>query len=137
MITSEFENLMSTIADGWNEGNPTKSVECFTNDAMYMEPPDKQLVKGKDALYKYFGGDDAKPKVMKLEWHNLFFNEEKQMGSGEYTFEMNNIIHHGVAIVELEQGKIKFWREYDVPGALSYQDFLSEEGKTFAFSAST
>jgi hypothetical protein len=49
---------------------------------------------------------------------------------------MNDIIHHGVAIVELEQGKIKFWREYDIPGKLSYEDFLSEKGKKFTFSLS-
>lgn len=131
MTTSEFENLMERIALGWNTKNAKLSVECFSNNAIYIEPPNKQLIKGKEELYQYFGGDSGAD--MKLTWRNLFFNEEKQTGAGEYTFEMNETIHHGVAVVDIEDGKIKFWREYDVSGNLSYDDFLKTEGKDFDF----
>ncbi len=133
MDTKTFEELMQTIATGWNTKNAKMAVECFTDDAIYMEPPNKQLIRGKDELYTYFGGDAGAD--MKLTWHNLFFNEAKQSGAGEYTFEMNGIIHNGVAVVEIENGKIKIWREYDVAGTLSYEDFLKIDGKDFLFTA--
>lgn len=131
MTTREFESLMQTIAEGWNTKNARLAADCFTEDAIYTEPPDKQLIQGRKELYEYFGGDTGF--AMTLEWHYIFFNEAKQMGAGEYTFEMNNITHHGVAIVELENGKIKHWREYDTAGNLSFAAFLATEGKKFQF----
>jgi hypothetical protein len=132
---SEFKQLLEKMAAGWNEGNPSKSLECFTKDATYIEPPNKQFFQGHDQLYIYFGGDGAKPGQMKLVWHGIFFDEEKQTGAGEYTFEMNDIIHHGVAVVELEEGKIKFWREYDFPGVISFNEFIKIDNKNFAFTS--
>jgi hypothetical protein len=131
MTQQEFKEVMQTIANGWNTKNAKKAVECFTEDAIYIEPPDKQFFQGKNELYEYFGGDSGNE--MTLTWHHLLFDEEKQIGSGEYTFEMNNIIHHGMAIVEVENGKIKLWREYDIPGNLSYEDFTKIDGKKFTF----
>ncbi len=133
MNKSQFENLLQTVATGWNTKDARMAVECFSDNAIYLEPPDKQLVKGKDELYQYFGGESGAD--MKLTWHNLFFNQEKQSGVGEYTFEMNDVIHHGVAIVEIEDEKINFWREYDIPGTLTYEDFIKTEGKDFRFTA--
>lgn len=131
MNQQEFETVMQTIANGWNTKNPKAAVECFSDNAIYIEPPNKQFIKGTDELYHYFGGDTGVD--MKLTWQNLFFNEAKQSGAGEYTFEMKGIIHHGVAIVEVENEKIKFWREYDTTGNLSYEDFIKTEGKEFQF----
>lgn len=131
MNLQEFKELMQTIAKGWNTKNATMAVDCFTQDAIYIEPPDKQYFKGKAELYEYFGGDNGFD--MHLTWHNLIFDEAKQTGVGEYTFEMNGISHHGVSIVELQDRKIRFWREYDVVTNLSYEEFLKTEGKKFTF----
>jgi hypothetical protein len=131
MNTKEFKELMEIMATGWNTKSAKLAVDCFTHDATYIEPPDKQYFKGKDQLYEYFGGD--KGFDMTLQWHNLFFDEDKQVGIGEYTFEFNNMIHHGVAIVELKDGKIHSWREYDTVGTLSYEEFIKTEDKVFRF----
>lgn len=126
-----FVVLMQTIANGWNTKNARMAVDCFTDDAVYIEPPDKQFFSGKDELFEYFGG--KKGIDMRLTWHQLFFDENKQMGSGEYTFEMNGVIHHGVAVVEMKRGLISHWREYDTRGSLSYSEFLQTKGKRFKF----
>jgi hypothetical protein len=52
----QFRELMQTVAAGWNEGNPAKAANCFTEDAVYMEPPDKQVYVGRAALFEFFGG---------------------------------------------------------------------------------
>lgn len=132
MNTQEFKILMQTVAEGWNEGNAQKAVDCFTENATYIEPPDKQLFQGKEQLFIYFGGGSERKKQMKMIWHNLFFDEEKQIGAGEYTFEMSDK-NHGVVVVELHKGKIKLWREYQWSGNLDRNDFLSTENKNFQF----
>lgn len=132
MTTKQFKKLMQLIADAWNEGNAKKASDCFTDDATYIEPPNKQFFQGRDQLFKYFGGDSGRPKQMKMKWHNLLFDEQTQTGAGEYTFEMNNK-NHGVAVVEVENNKIKMWREYQWTGNLNYQDFISFKGKNFEF----
>lgn len=130
MNTMQFKILMQTVADGWNNFEPKKSVECFTEDVIYIEPPDKQLVVGKENLFKYFDN----PKPMKLVWHNLMFNEEKQIGSGEFTFTMEGRQgNHGVVVVELEKGKIKLWREYYKISDLDFKDFIDAKKKRFEF----
>ena len=43
----EFDRLMQLVADGWNKGDARKAADCFTESAIYSEPPDKQLYKGR------------------------------------------------------------------------------------------
>ena len=45
-ITSKgFERLMQLLADSWNKGDARKAADCFAEDAIYSEPPDKQLIQ--------------------------------------------------------------------------------------------
>ena len=128
MNIKAFKRLMQMVADGWNTYDVEKSIACFTDDVVYMEPPDKQLVVGRGQLYKYFDN----PKKMKLAWHHLMFDEETQVGSGEFTFTMEGRQgNHGVVVVELENGKIKLWREYYKVSDLDFKDFISIKGKKF------
>ena len=76
----QFNQLMQTVADGWNEGNARKAADCFSPDAVYIEPPDKQVHRGRDELYEFFGGDNGPEIPMHMTWHHLAFNEEEQAG---------------------------------------------------------
>jgi hypothetical protein len=120
--TSEFERLMHTVAHGWREGDAHKAADCFSADATYVEPPDKQLYHGRRELYEFFGGDAGTDLPMKMTWHHLAFNEEEQVGFGEYTFQLNNR-YHGIVVVKLESGRIKHWREYQYRSELEWEDF--------------
>ena len=122
MTETEFEQLMQTIADGWNEGNARKAADCFSEDAVYVEPPDKQLYRGRDELYEFFGGDQSTEIPMKMKWHHLAFNEQVQIGFGEYTFEMHGR-YHGIVVVKLEDDLIKYWREYQYRTDLDWDEF--------------
>lgn len=53
----QFKKLMQTVSTGWNEGDAKKAVDCFTIDALYLEPPDKQFYAGRNAIYEFFGGN--------------------------------------------------------------------------------
>jgi hypothetical protein len=122
--TEEFERLMQTVADGWNEGNARKAGDCFSEDAIYVEPPDKQLYHGRAEIFAFFGGDTGPGLPMRMTWHHLAFNQEEQVGFGEYTFQLNNR-YHGIVIVKLESGLIKQWREYQYRSELDWEAFTS------------
>jgi len=113
---------MHTVAEGWNEGNSRKSADCFAEDAVYSEPPDKQLYIGRKALYDFFGGDRKPEPPMQMTWHYLAFDESQQIGFAEYTFQMNNR-YHGIVIVRIENGKIRNWREYQYKSRLDWRQF--------------
>ena len=124
-ITAEqFERLMQTIADGWNTGDARKAADCYTEDAQYCEPPDKQVYMGRPALFTFFGGDENPPPSMSMIWHYLAFNETEQVGFGEYTYKGRNQ-YHGIVVVKVKRGLISHWREYQYRSALSWQEFTA------------
>ena len=120
-----FTEAVTNIAKGWNEGNAAFAAQYFADSAVYEEPPGKQLYKGRKEIFEFFGGEHGFDKPMKMEWHNLAFNEEKQIGFGEYTFAMNNQ-YHGIVIMKFENGKIVKWREYQYQSNLGWDDFAAE-----------
>src|ERR1700752_2826872 len=124
MTEAEFGRLMQTISDGWNEGNARKAADCFTEDALYIEPPDKQIYHGRDELYEFFGGDDGTDIPMNMTWHHLAFNAQEQIGFGEYTFEMHGR-YHGMVVEKIESGLIKYWGEYQYKTELGGEEFTS------------
>ena len=123
--TGEFNQLMKTIADGWNEGDARKAADCFSEDAIYIETPDKQLYHGRAEIYEFFGGDSGTDLPMKMTWHHLAFNEENQIGFGEYTFEMHGR-YHGIVVLKIESGLIKGWREYQYQTVLGWESFTKD-----------
>jgi hypothetical protein len=125
LSAAEFEKLMQTVSEGWKEGNAKKAAECFTEDAIYTEPPDKQLYKGRDQLFKFFGGNEGRKSQMKMTWHHLMFNDQKQIGAGEFTFEYGGKVH-GMVIVKISNGKISNWREYWYESNLDWEKFIGE-----------
>jgi ketosteroid isomerase-like protein len=120
--TQQFEILMQALADGWNQGNAQKASDCFTEDAVYSEPPEKQLYRGRAALFKFFGGTEGRKRTMKMTWHHLIFNERTQIGAGEFTFDYGGTVH-GVAMVKVKNGKISNWREYWYESPLDWKSF--------------
>lgn len=122
---AQFKSLMHTVAAGWNEGNARKAADCYTEDALYTEPPDKQVYPGRKALYEFFGGDGKPEPPMKMAWHHLAFDEASQIGFGEYTFQMNNR-YHGIVIVKIRSGKISNWREYQYKSDLEWGEFVGK-----------
>lgn len=121
----KFTEIVNDIANGWNEGDASLSSKYFDEHAVYEEPPGKQLYKGRNEIFKFFGGDDGFEMPMKMKWHNLAFNEENQVGFGEYTFAMNNQ-YHGIVIMKFQNRKIVKWREYQYQSKLSWEDFARQ-----------
>ena len=120
-----FRALMEAVSMGWNEGNARKAAECFSEDAVYMEPPDRQVYVGRKALFEFFGGNKGTDRPMHMMWHHLSFDESTQVGFGEYTFALNHQ-YHGVVVVNLYGGKIRSWREYQYKSDLDWRTFTGK-----------
>ena len=125
VTTAQFRALMETVSAGWNAGDARRAADCFTEDALYLEPPDKQFYAGRGALYEFFGGGTKPDPTMKMTWHHLAFDEVSQVGFGEYTFQMNRR-YHGIVVVKIRDGKIANWREYQYESRLDWKDFVAK-----------
>jgi hypothetical protein len=121
----EFIRLLRRLADGWNMGNARQAADCFTEDALYMEPPDRQYYSGRDALYQFFGGESGRAGEMNMTWHHIVFDEESQIGAGEFTFTYDDTVH-GVTMIKVRGGLISNWREYWYASPLSWESFTGK-----------
>lgn len=123
----EFISLMNNVARGWSNQNTPLALSSFDNDAIYMEPPNTQYYRGHTQLKPYF---DELGDQHNMVFHNLWFNRETQSGAGEFTFSYGEeIADIGIVVVEIEKGKIKFWREYHKKGPSEFKKFIEIEGK--------
>lgn len=120
--TAGIRRTSSTLADSWNQGNAEQAVCCFTQDALYTEPPDKQNYAGRDALYQFFGGANGRAGEMNMVWHHIIFDETGQIGAGEFTFTYGDTVH-GVTMIKVRDGLISNWREYWYASELPWDVF--------------
>ena len=49
-----FREMMNRLVDCWSQQKTDQALACFTEDAIYMEPPDIQFYKGHSQLRPYF-----------------------------------------------------------------------------------
>ena len=121
----EFQSLLQTVADGWNSNRASLAADCFADDAIYSAPPDAEIRRGKRQLFDFFGGGKGRDQPMQMKWHHVIFDEEQQIGVGEYTFTYR-IRTHGVVVVRIVNGKIANWREYEKESPLEWKQFVGE-----------
>ncbi|ESA38722.1 hypothetical protein N836_30865 [Leptolyngbya sp. Heron Island J] len=123
--TVEFRQLADKISAGWSEGNAKKAASAFSEDVVFFETVDNLKFSGREAIYQYSGGDDSSSVDMNMSWHNLVFDEEKQLGFGEFTFQLNSSYQiHGVASMTVLNGLISSWRQYYVESPLPWNGFV-------------
>lgn len=125
-----FDALLERLAAAWGALDAVAAADCFTDDAVYMEPPDVQLFRGREELLAYFS-----PLVpgTYLTVHRVWFNEDSQSGVAEFTFGVEGKMSadHGVVVVDLADGKIASWREYPRKGPADFAHFTAADSKTW------
>ncbi len=123
-----FITLVRSLADAWRALDVEAAVACFTPDAVYMEPPAEQLITGRAQLRSYF-----RPlrHGTYLRIDNWWFDEVAQRGAIEFTFgeDGDSEADHGVAILDIADGRIRSWREYLRPGPAAFERFVAIDGK--------
>ena len=131
MKAQDFRKLMERLATAWSTQDTELGLSCFTDDAVYMEPPDIQLYLGQEELRPYFAALSADTF---MHFHDLMLDETGRIGAGEYSVRHRSRSHladHGVAVVELEEERIAFWREYQRKGPTPFSEFIERDGKVW------
>lgn len=118
-----FRALLERVADGWNRGDARAAADCFATDAVYVEPPRKQVYEGREALYEFFGGGEGRAGQMSMRWHTIVFDPDLQRGMAEFTFDYGGQVH-GVVIADVAEGRIAQWREYWYESSLPFEEFV-------------
>lgn len=124
--TAQFSELLNQVSHGWNIGNARKAADAFTEDAVYIEPPDRQLYIGRDKLFEFFGGEQGRANPMEMIWHHVVFDESQQIGTAEYTFKYKGRSTHGIVIIKIKNDKISHWREYQYRSKTNWLDFIGK-----------
>ena len=126
----EFVNLMTRVSDGWTKHDTELALGAFTDDALYTEPPDLQMYRGAKELRVFF--DRITPGAT-MKWHHLWYDPVTGFGAGEYSFKNGGrtTAVHGVAVVEIRDGRIARWREYQRRGAIDFGEFHDPQDKAW------
>ena len=122
--TEAFRELLDELSRAWAACDAPRAALLFTSEAVYMEPPDVQLFHGTTQLEAYFS--PLTPGTF-LEWHGVWFDEPSQTGAGEFSFGVTGAetADHGMVMIEIENGRIRTWREYPRKGPRSFREFSS------------
>jgi hypothetical protein len=119
----EFRAVLDSVAAGWNEARAELAASCFTERAIYVEPPARQLYRGRPDLLRFFAASIHPPRPDRMRWHAIAFDSVRQVGFGEYTYRGGRN-YHGVAVVQLDAGLIRSWREYQYGSELPWEEFI-------------
>jgi hypothetical protein len=58
-----------------------------------------------------------------MRWHVVAFDSVRQVGFGEYTYRGRQN-YHGIAVLHLDAGLIRSWREYQYGSNVSWEEFV-------------
>ncbi len=103
---SEFFSMMHEMTDAWNQGNARKAADYYTERA----------------LIEFCGGYRFTSPV-RIHWRFLTFNENEQIGYGEYVFHQIHVSdssahvikkYSGIAHIQIHEGRITSWREFRI-----------------------
>lgn len=131
-----FDALLQRLAAAWAACDHAAAAACFTTDAIYMEPPDRQLFCGRAELTAYFS--PLRPGTY-LHINGSWFDHSKQTGCCEFSFGEHGraTADHGVAVVAVNGGLIVSWREYHREGPAAFDEFISPDGTDWTWHIGT
>lgn len=123
---ADFERLLEQVAVGWNNNDAEHAANAFSENAIYSEPPNKQLYIGRMNIYEFFGGAEGRDYKMNMVWHHTSYNELDSVGAGEFSFSWPGGQVHGVVSIKVSDGLISNWREYYYESDVIWEEFVSE-----------
>ena len=121
MTEAEFRELLDSLADAWNRRDYAAATDVFSEDVRYADPM-RYSFTDRIQLRAFFENDEGYPQH--TEWHTVIFDEERQVGAAEYTYDGTRR-YHGVVLVRLSSKKITHWREYQHVDARTWAEFTS------------
>ncbi|HSE42510.1 MAG TPA: nuclear transport factor 2 family protein [Acidobacteriota bacterium] len=121
MTKSQFQELFTHLANTWSRRDYAATASVFAENVHYRDPL-RYSFHSRAELQAFFEADEGYEQ--KTTFHTVVFDEEKQVGAAEYTYEGTHR-YHGVTIVELKNDLIVSWREYQHIDPRTWDEFVS------------
>jgi len=121
---ADFHALLDRLAAGWTARDYDAVAACFSEGVLYLDPV-RYVLRGRPALRAFFEDDGGSSQ--RTTWRNVLFDEARQMGVAEYTYEGTHR-YHGTVWIRLENDRIARWREYQHVDPRGWEEFAGEEG---------
>lgn len=119
MTKDDFRVMLDAMAVGWTN-REYDAVASYFNDELFYSDPLHYAFSNKRDLLAFFRDDNGMPQG--CEFHDAVFDEERQIGAAEYTYEGTHR-YHGTVWIEMLGGKISSWREYQHVSELDQAEF--------------
>jgi len=119
MTWPEFEVMLQALARGWMERDYEKVASFFAEDVRYADPI-RYRIRSRAGLLEFFQDDEGFEQS--TVWHNAVFDEERQAGAAEYTYQGTRR-YHGTVWIEVRGNLIARWREYQHVSDLEWEEF--------------
>lgn len=126
MTRGEFESMLRALAAAWAAREYERAAAWFAEDVRYLDPL-RYRMASRAELLRFFQDDEGREQ--RTVWHNAVFDEARQLGAAEYTYEGTHR-YHGHVLIKLREEKITHWREYQHVSDLDWETFWS--GAAFA-----
>lgn len=111
--------MLQALARGWREKDYDKVASWFADDVRYLDPTRYRFASRAELLELFFKGEENEESTV---WHDVVFDEERQLGAAEYTYQGTHR-YHGTVWVQLRGNLIARWREYQHVSDLEWEDF--------------
>ena len=121
MTAAEFRDMLGALADAWSRRDYAAAASAFAEDVRYADPL-RYSFASRAELVAFFEADDNYDQ--RTVWHTIVFDEERQVGAVEYTYDGTHR-YHGTALVRVEDGRISRWREYQHVDDREWEEFTS------------
>ena len=119
MTRQEFAAMLQALARGWTERDYEKVVSFFAEDVRYSDPIRYRLASRAELLDFFWDDEGYEQSTV---WHDAVFDEERQIGVAEYTYEGTHR-YHGTVWIEVRDNLIVRWREYQHTSELEWKEF--------------
>lgn len=119
MTPHRFLALLDDLAAAWARRDYAAAADRFTPDVRYGDPL-RYAFTSRGALLEFFQADEGYPQ--RTTWHTRLFDEARQLGVAEYTYEGTHR-YHGVALIRVSGDLVSHWREYQHTDPRGWEDF--------------
>lgn len=122
MNSKDFSQLLTDLAQAWADRNYERAAYFFADDIKYADPT-RYKISNRAELFKFFQDDGGLPQI--TVWHNILFDEARQMAAVEYSYRGHHL-YHGFVLVKLKDDKIWRWREYQHISQLPWEEHIGD-----------
>lgn len=121
MTRPELESILETLARAWSARDYETAARVFAEDVRYADPL-RYRFESRAQLLEFFRNDEGYEQS--TVWHNVVFDEDRQVGAAEYTYQGTHR-YHGLVLIKVRGREITHWREYQHVSGLDWKEFCA------------